>query len=442
MSISCAKKSLAVAVILLFVSVSVIPSTGTVVEKKSTLPTLYDGDIFYVGGSGPGNYTTIQEAINNASDGDTVFVYEGIYHENPIVYKSINLIGENKHSNMIDGGGNVNADVVTITADGVILRGFYMVNSGYAWGDAGILIKSKNNIIEDNILFDNDAGVLVKDSEGPNTVNNCTFRMNDKGVYSEDSQNCIISNCNIQDSSMGVYLIGFDVYNSGNIISNCTFDDNSEAVQGLRARDNLVKDCEIISGGIYGIDFSFDCYNNTVKNCRINSVGTGVQFFDESHDNSIEDCVITDCYWAGVEFYLTNRDAKVINCTIEGTKNGFGLEFGNIIGCVISGCIFVDNSDGGILFVLACVNVVVSNCHFLGNKYAIYMDQSNILNKFYYNNFIYNEENFKIDLAVFLFNFYKYNYWSDWRGWGPYHVIGLLNWDFRPAKVPYDLPAV
>lgn len=40
------------------------------------------GDTLYVGGDGPGNYSTIQAAIDNASGGDSVFVYKGIYHEN------------------------------------------------------------------------------------------------------------------------------------------------------------------------------------------------------------------------------------------------------------------------------------------------------------------------------------------------------------------------
>ena len=39
------------------------------------------GNTLYVGGSGEGNYTKIQDAINNASDGDTVFVYNGTYYE-------------------------------------------------------------------------------------------------------------------------------------------------------------------------------------------------------------------------------------------------------------------------------------------------------------------------------------------------------------------------
>jgi hypothetical protein len=34
------------------------------------------GKTLYVGGSGEGNYTKIQDAIDNASKGDTVFVYD------------------------------------------------------------------------------------------------------------------------------------------------------------------------------------------------------------------------------------------------------------------------------------------------------------------------------------------------------------------------------
>ncbi len=69
------KKGLVVAVFLLFFSVSVIPSTGTTDVKQITMLTT-SGNTLYVGGDGPGNYTKIQDAINNASDGDTVFVYD------------------------------------------------------------------------------------------------------------------------------------------------------------------------------------------------------------------------------------------------------------------------------------------------------------------------------------------------------------------------------
>ena len=61
------KKVLAVAVILLFISVSVIQSTSTIVVMKSTMPTFNDNTI-YVGGSGPNNYTKIQDAINDTNN--------------------------------------------------------------------------------------------------------------------------------------------------------------------------------------------------------------------------------------------------------------------------------------------------------------------------------------------------------------------------------------
>ncbi len=67
------KKGLVVDVILLFFSVSVILSTGTTDVKQSTMPTS-SGDTLYVGGDGLGNYTKIQDAIDNASVGDTIFV--------------------------------------------------------------------------------------------------------------------------------------------------------------------------------------------------------------------------------------------------------------------------------------------------------------------------------------------------------------------------------
>ncbi|MCJ7570581.1 MAG: hypothetical protein MUO82_01710, partial [Candidatus Thermoplasmatota archaeon] len=48
---------------------------------------------------------TIQEGINNATAGDTVFVYNGTYYENVVVNKTISLVGEDKNGTIIDGSG-------------------------------------------------------------------------------------------------------------------------------------------------------------------------------------------------------------------------------------------------------------------------------------------------------------------------------------------------
>ena len=96
------------------------------------------GRTLYVGGSGPNNYTSIQEAINDANDGDKIFVYPGIYVENVIVDKSIKIIGKERNATIIDGGEEGN--VVSMICDGVEIRNFTVMHSGE--NAYGVLIKS------------------------------------------------------------------------------------------------------------------------------------------------------------------------------------------------------------------------------------------------------------------------------------------------------------
>ncbi|MCD6240404.1 hypothetical protein J7K27_02620 [Candidatus Bathyarchaeota archaeon] len=57
----------------------------------------------------PDDYPTIQEAINAANMGDTIYVRSGVYYEKLILNKTVNLIGENKETTVIDAnyGGTV-----------------------------------------------------------------------------------------------------------------------------------------------------------------------------------------------------------------------------------------------------------------------------------------------------------------------------------------------
>jgi len=44
----------------------------------------------------PDDYPTIQEAINAANLGETIYVRAGIYYEHIVVYKTVRLIGEHQ----------------------------------------------------------------------------------------------------------------------------------------------------------------------------------------------------------------------------------------------------------------------------------------------------------------------------------------------------------
>jgi hypothetical protein len=88
----------------------------------------------YVGGGGPGNYTCIQDAIDNASNGYTIIVFSGTYIENQIIInKAVRIQGAGFASTIIDGSNALLSEcgVVRIIADGdVTFSGFTIQNPG------------------------------------------------------------------------------------------------------------------------------------------------------------------------------------------------------------------------------------------------------------------------------------------------------------------------
>ena len=63
---------------------------------------------------GSENFTGIQDAINNASVGDTIIVHSGVYYENVVVDKSVTLKGVGQP--VVDASGE--GDAITLCADG------------------------------------------------------------------------------------------------------------------------------------------------------------------------------------------------------------------------------------------------------------------------------------------------------------------------------------
>jgi len=79
---------------------------GLPMNASADPTTIYVDD---VPGSGPGNpaedYTSIQDAIDAASAGDTIYIYSGTYYEQVLVTKFLNLEGEDKETTIIQGTG-------------------------------------------------------------------------------------------------------------------------------------------------------------------------------------------------------------------------------------------------------------------------------------------------------------------------------------------------
>ncbi len=128
-----------------------------------------------VGKNGTQDYSHIQWAIDNASAGDTILVYNGTYNENLIINKSITLMGNASTGTNIRGIGHGN--VIYINSSWVNVSGFHINNSGAAESDAGIkLFESNNCKISKNNCSKNQNGIYLIDSHN-NIINNNTVKM-------------------------------------------------------------------------------------------------------------------------------------------------------------------------------------------------------------------------------------------------------------------------
>ena len=231
---------LAVGIILLFIGISVIPA---IAQNDEIMAPTSRGNWLYVGGDGPGNYTKIQDAIDNSSLGDTVYVYNGIYYETVTVnVMSLTLIGENKDKTLIDAR-HILSTGLSIKQSFVVIQGFSILaddnwifgNGIYVYnGFEGIKIRDNNlsitprginvdgqnnyDVIENNIFYSNFYGILLANSGDKQcTIQNNIFVGNTDGLVLGGIDNEIINN-----TFRGCGLTGID-QSSG---SSSTFMDN------------------------------------------------------------------------------------------------------------------------------------------------------------------------------------------------------------------------
>lgn len=212
------KNALTMCVICILFGIMFVPTVNTnninassITKLKNTIQKSNNSNILYVGGTGPNNYTRIQDAINDANDGDTVFVYDDSspYFENLIIDKSINLIGEDRNTTFIEAKQTEDVEriVVHITADEATITGFTVEsNEEFYWH--GIWATTNRSNIHGNNIFNTDCGILIVGNQ--NSI--CKNIMDNRGGYKgisimQGENNTIIKNC-IRNNDIGIKLVG------------------------------------------------------------------------------------------------------------------------------------------------------------------------------------------------------------------------------------------
>ena len=176
-------------------------------------------DILYVDDDGGADYTKIQDAIDNASDGNTVFVYSGVYYETLILNKSILLKGENKYSTIIDGRDVENHSYgITLAVYSDIsnseITGFTIQNFDYAIVKRAPLGGSLYIKITDNVIINNKYGIKTSTTIGGAhiglEISGNIIENNENGIYLNCIRSLSIKRNNISlNSEIGVFIEGY-----------------------------------------------------------------------------------------------------------------------------------------------------------------------------------------------------------------------------------------
>ncbi len=335
------------------------------------------------------NYTSIQSAINNANSGDTIDVYNGIYYENVIVNKTINLVGQNKDTTTIDGGGSGNT--VYITSDWVNISGFTINGSGITGYDAGISINSNYNNISNINITDNYLGVYLSES------NNITISYNSISgngldcILSEDSFYNTISENNLTGNDYGIemYTSNYNtIYN--NIISNNDGDGiyfeesffntistnnielnfDSGIILETSSNSNTISE-NIISKNYRGIDI-FDSSSNTISGNNITGSNESGTYLSGSSNNTISENTLSGNKGEGIYFDGSSSNNNVSGNDISLGDTGIYIESAGI---TVHYNKIYDNNNYGINNIN--VETVNATLNYWGNAYGPYNTISN-----------------------------------------------------------------
>jgi len=276
-------------------------------------------------GWGYDRFNRIQYGINEV-EGSTVYVYNGMYYENVVIDKTINLIGEDKNNTIISSAGYADVVYIAISADWVNITGFTIKNAEYNCNGIGVR-SNFNSIVGNNIVSNDYFGVYFYDSNNNIISDNNISENGAQGIRIEQSSYNIISDNEIKENiDDGINLNSHAYSNniSGNIIKN----NNDNGIQLYDSCDNNnISDNTITDSGDEGI-FLYDSSNNIISRNDVNSVPVSTIgiFLDYSNYNNILTNVVSNNYH-GIEFQRSNNNFIIGNNLISNNNSGVWLRY-------------------------------------------------------------------------------------------------------------------
>lgn len=240
----------------------------------------------------PDDYSTIQEAVEYAAEGDTVFVKNGVYRVDDnttlVISKTLSLIGEDPENTVILGAFSMypeNDVAIRVAAPDVTLSGFTIKDCPVAIAIANYYAEpypSGCRIVNNNIV-NNSEGIRPQRNDVFISGNNITG--NKAGITGSSTENVFITGNNITDN----HYFGINIGMSRNVtICRNNISGNGGGINLIYYGPYNVYGNNITKNG-WGIRFAEGCQNATVcgNNITQNDVGIVLLIFPNGGDVAV-----------------------------------------------------------------------------------------------------------------------------------------------------------
>ncbi len=198
---------------------------------------------------------SIQSAINNAQNGDTILIQNGIHIEESypiLVNKTVTLVGENVETTIIDGGGSITG-IFLVKAYGAKISNLTIQNTTISVGIAGFHLSDVKNVeIVNSKIRNCSDGILLTNSTHNNITRNEITKNYASGIYLHDNSSFnVFTGNNISINPTGIQIA--DLASRNNRIYHNNFVNNTNQKGGVGIGGTW--DNGYPSGGNYWSDY-------------------------------------------------------------------------------------------------------------------------------------------------------------------------------------------
>jgi parallel beta-helix repeat protein len=273
------------------------------------------------GGGAGVNFTSIQQAINAASDGDTITVGAGTYIENVNVDKRLTLIGEGADAVNVTAA-SVSDNVFEVTANYVNISGFTV--TGATGNDrAGIYITGADHC---NIFWNNASnnydGIWLYDSDNNVLTNNIASSNSMFGIFLWNSNNNALQKNNASNNCNGGISL---LFSSDNCITNSITNSNIYYGISMGGSSNNMLTKNTVDLNTHCDIYVGESNNNTLQNNNVSNSRHGI-ILGDSNNNTLRNNNMSNNYNCGIYIIRSSSDNILYSNTMKSRGYGIRLE--------------------------------------------------------------------------------------------------------------------